>query len=777
MMDQARSARRESQKQNQQDVLIFTLPILNEALSFHGIPELRIGCYMILTVLACKASLGDDVLSTMMEAVISGWKGTSHAGLICLSVLAQQKEEEKLPKKVVKALLLLDGVEDDLTTLKQQYKVDRLALGMVLGVLGRLKNTSDETELRMLKNLVEGAYMEDASMEVALRSIVTFAKGLTPEVNPNVDIQGSLTDLILRLAESEKVGRQMQSAIEDIKLGEGALTKFLQPRNPQGGPTQLADDAATDVIIEDADQETTVAEFELLTSRIPTRTAYGLSFLSHSDSYIYDSLAKAFAAVSALPTNIERFSNLPVLRKSLALTEPLFLSFFIRIWCGNRPAQVKAAAIRTVDDYLQNGLMTTDLQILLPYTLHGLADSSTIVRRAMAGLVLSLSRFYDDSKGKERKDADRPVLGREQIYGQGEESRNVSWLTSKDTNRFLNDLLVPGLEECLLDQNHITQLLSDNLNGSNHGRNSRNIHKELKSSLRLSVLSFLCSHVVNTPLLALKSSLLPILNRVEKVGSTSRTKLLLPLLSKVMNLDCESYEKRCQEEGVDPSGLVDQAISVVVPTDRDGIQTLRSMIESPRATSRLPLRGAALQRIIQIWPSIKPDLQTLLAELFLELAVPSGGGVTKGVQDIEVIETLRALPLAANILNLFLVGLPNVLSMLPEKSPASKRRRLSHTQFSEAIGIKQADIDFAIQRTTFVLELVENSKVERHPDLLKGLFRVMADLQHSQIHAGSGMAYLQVLAMESILAIVKKAGVSLYIVLGLLTLDSNADNS
>lgn len=757
MLDQGRSARREAQKQNQEDTVLFLLPILNDGLSADNAPDLRVGCYMILTMLAAKASLDDGVLSVMMEAITSEWSQTSHAGLICLGVLAEQKRTVGLPEKAFKAVIALECLDEDLITLNKHYKIDKLVLGVALGVVSRLRKARDASGLRLLRTLMKANIMSDASTKAVIKSVVSEANRTEPNLNPRFDVQVLLSDLVLRLRDTKDIGAVIHSTIEEPNIDLGPLKNRLQwvAHSKESTPEHLLREAK----LEDAHERMTTDDFETLTSRIPTRTAYEMSFLSHSDSYIYGSLAHAFLSIYTSKINLERFSDLPVLRKSLGMTEPLFLTFFVRIWCGHAPEKARTAAIRTVVEYLRKETFAADVQMLLPYILCALADRSPNVRRAAADLLLVLAPAYGKWTDKENKDANQPILGHQQIYGQGGETQAVTWLSNKEAACLILDLMVPDLEECMLDENHVSQLLSDNLNGPKHNKDSNPIQKELKKSLRLALFSSICSHAINTPLYAVKSRLLQMLNQVPKVGSTSRTKLLLPLLSNIMKQGQHEFERICDREQLVPSQLLDRIASIVIPGDREGIQTLKSIIQLLDNLNFPDLRSAALQRLQVIWTSIKVDLQYSLAKALFESAVGKVEAGANGSQDAEAMEMLRTLPLSTAILQSFIDSLPSISFTLQDKPPVSKRRRTSHGHSNEIDALDRRNLTSAIRQITFVLELVGDAKTERHPELLGGLFQIMCDLQHSSSHPVTAMDYLQVLAVEGMFAIVKRAEV------------------
>ena len=753
-LDQNRSARLEAKEQNQEDTIIFLLPILNDGLSLYDVPEIRVGCYMILTVLVSKASLDDHVLSVMMEAVTHKWSQTSHAGLICLSILAEQKRTTGLPRKAFEAVIALEHLDDDLMTISKQYKIDKLVLGVALGIVSGLNRDQDPSWLRLLRVLMEANIMNDASTKAIIDSLFSALQKIAPDIGSNFDVQSLLADFVLRLCDSKDIGAVIDSTITESKFDLGHLGNRLRRAKYEESTSEQRTDH---VNMTDADGQMTTDNFDTLASRIPTRTAYEISFLSHSDSYVYGSLAHAFHSVHTSAVDVEKFSDLPVLRKSLGMTEPLFLSFFVRIWCGLGPAKARSAAIRTVVDYFKAEKLAVDVQMVFPYILYALSDTSIIVRRSAANLVLVLAPAYARMTDKDNKEVNQPILGQQQIYGQGCETQGVTWLSKKEAIRIILDLMVPGLEECMLDEGHIAQIISNSLNGPKHIRDTN--AKDLKKSLRLALLSSICSHVVNTPLYAVKYRLLEMLNQVPKVGSTSRTRLLLPLLSNTMKQDEQEYERICGREQLDQSQLLDRITGIVVPGDHDGIQTLGSIIEPLSHLNFPSLRAAALHRLKIIWASIKPDLQSLLATTLFESAVGKAEVGAGGNRSADAVETLRTLPLSTAIYKSFLENLPSISSTSQSKPPVFKRRRTSHGHFNGHGPSDDRNPVSAIRQITFVLELIGDASIERHPELLGGLFRIMSDLQLCPGHAVTAMGYLQLLALDGMLSIVNRAEV------------------
>ena len=751
MLDQSRSVRHEAQKQIQDDIILRVTPILNEGLSLESVPDLRVGCYMIMTVLASKASLDDVTLTAMLESTVLGWKGTTHAGLICLAVLAQQKQSPTLPKKVFKSLMAIESLDDDLLILKKRYKVDNIVLGVLLGIVIGIQNAPDTKLLGTFRSLIEANLMNESFITIATKSILLVAQSFSLQVKPNLDLQGSLRDLILRLADSNVIGSIVRRVIRDIDLDiEQLETRLQRVIRPADISSELSSD---DVKMEDAIERPIAETFEMLLGRIPTRTAYEISFLSHSDSYVFPSLAHAFILASSSPKDINTFSDLTVLRKPLAMTEPLFLSFFVRIWCGNYPIPARSAAIGVVAEYLKQERLVADVQVLLPYIIYGLADPTAIIRRASVDLILILAAAYGSCLSPAQQDSKLNILGQDEVYGQGEEAKVVSWMTMTEVAKFIQETLVPSLEECMLDASHISSYLPDNLSASKHVKNSGNSHKELRASLRSAIFTCLCSHVVNTPLYTIKYRLLQILNRLTKVGNVSRTKLLLPVLEKTITQSQTEFEELCKYQNIDPEKLVEQIVSVITPTDPDGMHIIQTVIR-PESQLILPLfHTAVLKHIQSIWLSMKLEMQSSVAKMLLNVAIGGSEARNGGIQQNESVDTLRSINLPTAILLMFLDEIP-VLSIASEDKPsASKRRRTSHGHTQVPTTSNPNDLAQSFKSMTFVLELIEASRPEKHPELLKGLFQMMVDIQHLKHSTGTELSYLQVLTLRNSLAI------------------------
>lgn len=744
VLDQSRSGRPEAQRQNQENMVFRVIPILNAGLSLQDNPDLHVGCYMILTVLVKKCALEDKVLAALLEATASGLAQTKSAGLICLAVTAEQQAEVLLPKRVLNALLKLETLDSDLRLLKLDlYNVEKLVLGIILGIVDELSVAQDGRHVRLARVLIEADLLDESNLSVAITHIITAIQNGYPGSKQLLNVQSSLMDLLLSLSEKETV----RAILKEIPKLDNRIREAMNLNE------HALDQELVESTLEPEDLSYTYVSFENAMSRIPVQTTLDISFLSHSDSLVFDSLARAFLSAFQSSANLKTLCELSLLGKSLSMSKPLYFSFFVRIWCSHISAAARAAAIAIVSEGLRGQGLVTDPQFLIPYIIYGLADSSHSVRNASANLVMTLSSYYGESKGKENKQSKHSVLGQGELYGQVYQSSEVVWLSWKEATKILKEILEPSLEECLLDATHILRYLPNLLNGTaQQSSGIDNPQKKIKTSVRQAAFAFLCSHVVSTPVFRVKFLLLKILNEVENVGTLYRTKALLPLLSECTLSNTVEIEVQCNKHFISIPQFLDRLVGIVSPSDRDGVHILESILTKNKETGSLLLLDAAHHRIRGIWPSLNSTMQLELAKSLLEVAIDdideSGGESWRN----EYRQTLMSVSLSTSILQTFLESLSFMPSNSTEPS-SSKRRRAIFTQDPESFRR-------SIRKYTFVMELIEACQAEKHPQLLRGLFQVMSNLQQLKDHSGMDMGYLEVLVMGNISPIVKRLEVN-----------------
>lgn len=745
MLDRSRSGRLELQKKNQEDVLRCILPVLAEGLVMRP-DQLRIGCYMILTILASKCNLSGELLITMMEMVVCRWHGVTHAGLICLVIMCEQKQDFKLPRKTFKALISIGNLVDDLVFLNSQYNVENLVLSVVLELLRGVSKAGDADRLRFIRVLLEADLMQSRLVAIALTPMLRLSRGtkrLARSKN-DFDTQSALGDLVLYLAVSESVGPIIKTALADVDHETRQSCSGLLKKT--GFFEDGSKPPAANIEMTDFDDPPVTTNFEVIASRIPTQTAFEMSFLTHTDSYILGSLLDVFEAACRSQETLDAFSRLSVLRKPLAMIEPLYISFFIRVWSGRHPTSMRVSAISRLVDLFGAERLVSDVQVLIPYILYALADPSPLIRRAAAELVLTLVPSYqevDDQRGDHSKIG---VLGKGQIYGQGKKSEEVAWLPWQAVVDFIQHLLVPQLEEIRLDEAQVGRSVVEGLCASAEKKEVESGSHRLKKAFRASILSWLCSHIINTPLYAIRERLLPILTHVRKIGQVATVTLLTPMLATTISQGQEDFEKSCKKEHVEASQYIHLVMAIATPSDKESIKLLQAYINSPQARNEPLLCVAAFRRLRNVWSLLRPQMQAALGRNMLELAVSDPDSHEADCTHIEATETLRNVELSSDTLQAFLLDTP-IFSDSERTDSAKRRRTASPARISGDV----------TRKLCFILELVESSAMEAGSLLLGRLFKVMASLQGYKYHSGIELHYLELLAMNSIRSILERS--------------------
>lgn len=754
MLDSAKSGKREVERRNQEDILLRILPVLNDGFAIENVPELTIGCYMISVVLANKASLQDQVLDGLMETVVTTWtEDTLTAGMTCLSVLIQQKGDSSLPSRVIKAIIHLDDALEIIQGLSTRYPMSKLLLSLVSGCVRNLHKQKKSTRLEFVRDLIERGTLDEKQTLAALESLLHGADDVHKESGTALDIRRQLSDIIERFNESDSLKPILQKALQssgiDVSSLEISLQSVIETKTPL---------AIEDINMEDAEAESSDGEFTNAIESMPSRTNE-VSYLSGESSNTFETLSRAFVLAVGSPKDQDRFKNLPILRRTMGMQEPLYLSFFVRIFSGTFPANVKAAALDETSSYLGGNTSNyVDIQAILPFLVVTLDDTSERVRRKAVALLAVIDRFLSKGKSDDGDGKYKP-WGHNSIYGSGEQSKSLHWLSPRDAYKVAHRVLLPGLEEYVLDASQVGITFENSLRGlsaSDEG-DTKSAVPELKKSLRLAMFTFLCSHAVNCPIYAVKLRILNILNRVDKVSSVSRTKQLLPLLQAWQNLTEIETEQICKTEQISLPATEKQILCIVTPRDKDAVDTLLSTVVSISESRRASFVEAVFHRLREIWASLKDDRQAVAADKLLQISL----GLSTGNEDLagHCRNLLRVVNLSGDVLIDFIQKIPESITGMEESAPPPKRRRTSQNNMVVMSMKSSEDLNLVVQKMTFILELVDGSKPENHPELVKGLFQSLAALHHFKSQVQSEMSYLLSLILGSLLAIVNKSKV------------------
>ncbi|KAJ5448634.1 hypothetical protein N7445_003455 [Penicillium cf. griseofulvum] len=745
MLDGARAGRRESEKQKHEDILLRVLPVLSNAFTMKKVSELIVGCYMICVVLAQKAFLSSEVIDGLMESVVGSWtEETKISGLICLSVLAQQKPAVTIPKKVFKGILRLENPIGQLSEIASQYQTSNLLLGIIAGCLTDL-DKQDNARLAILASVFERKMLGESEIAKAMRLVLEAASNSDETRRMSLEAQTQLAELVQGFNRSETLQPVFQKTLTESSFNISALEHNLQTVVE----VPVAAQAIEDVDMIDADDQPQVDAFTPALESLTKEPLFPFSFLSKQSIIEFDNLVRVFALAVDSEDKIELFANLPILGKSQATKVPQYLSFFIRVVAGHYPIGTKIAALEVVSSVLSSAPADFDPQALLPFLFIALSDPSERIRRETAGVLAIIGSLY--KKNNKAGDSSTP-WAHDTIYGKGKQSTGVAWLTTKDSQKVLERALLPGLEESILDPNHVGRMVEATLRGNVLSDASG--ASELKKSLRLSLFTFLCSHVVKMPVFAPKISLLKLVNSVEKVSTATLTRELLPMLEDWRSLNEKEVEEICGKERISASETEHLIAAIVTAKDQDAVDVLLSNVSSG-ANLRPSFVAACFGQIKQIWAKIPEDRQLAASEKLLDISLAGSANAASLANNCR--DVLRTIELSGAVLEQFVQKIPVSITDVESIGPAPKRRRTSQNNMVAMTVKDEAELSKLMDKMTFILEIVDSSSPETHPELADGLFKTLAALHHFKSQIQSGMSYLLSLTLGSLLAIVNKS--------------------
>ena len=754
-LDLARSGRREVQRQRQEDVLLKILPVLRDGFSIHGVPDLTMACYTFSVVLSTKGNLADNVIDSLMDSVAETMSaGNPRGAFLCLYLLCRHRSEWSVPPKTCTKIMRVNNVGILLRQMAEEFEIDEFVLALHNACLRSLQKKRTYAEkIAFAETLIRLRVWRDDAQARALNSTLQKIGEITGDDPVDRAAKARLLDVIFRLNESEGFEEGIRKAISSSGADPTKLEADLQMLIKEPAVAEIQDDTGMD-----GEPSANVPEIDAvgdMFSHIPLRTVDEHSFLSHTPSHLFEPLKEVFLVACRRDENVQKFQSLPIWQGATDPAEPLFLSFLVRIAFGRVPASARICAIRLANLRFRSLKEKLDGQALLPYVTAMLADPDAHIRQEAVALLIALEESMPNDlvEGKYGKQ-----WGANDIYSSRNQSVNLIWLESQNVSKIIRRVYLPVLEECILDPTQIARALESALKGSSSRTrvNAKTDSIELKKSLRHNLFELLLSHLKATPLYALKSQLLIILKNVDKVGSTSRTKELLPLVRHWASLSSEDAEISAQAAQVELSSLETTMAEVISPTDKDCIHSLFSLATDRQVQQRSTFARAIFDYLIKVWPMLGQERQVAATQILFDRTIRSS--------DVEHLDFSRhardvliSVPLPTEALAVILDEVHSSFALMRDRSPTAKRRRMSQNQMVAVATTNSDGRESNIAAATFALELVDSSKPEERPQLLGPLFQLLAVLQSLKSQTRTELSYLLSLNLGSLLAIVQKA--------------------
>ncbi|KPM42772.1 U3 small nucleolar RNA-associated protein 10 [Neonectria ditissima] len=754
ILDRTKSGRSAVQSENDQALLHRLGPIFAESLVMKKVPSIQIASYMAIAVFVAKGNLEDVAVTAFMDQTVYGWTNdTVRPGLVCLAILAQYRSAKQMSGKTTKALIKVSDIGKLLVEIGQERRVDKLANGLCLALIERLTKKGDSRGLATIMTILSSTILKDKQIAVIFKSLILTAHRLNNENDEDGALRRELGSALITLSQNTgNSGDIIQSVIENVKFDieelEMKLDLSFRSRTLQEA-TKNGDDAA-----EAADQSKAPQDIGILLDELSGRPE-GLSpCLSPQPGEIFDEFSHIFFSIVSEKSQdtelLTKFEQSPKLQRQAAFKDCTYFAFFIRIWCGPYPAMARAAALDMAKRRLKSGdAGKTDLQSLLPYCIAALSDPSKRVRQSAADLIAVVTNLYIPPVSSTGMD----TWGHGVLYGRAKEPAT---LTPDVVAKLLHLQILPTIEECVIDPEHISAVLRSSIEqGKYQSKPDPALDKKdhMSQPGRLSLLNFLTSHIVSTPVVLVKSRLLKCVNEIRGVATTTRTQFLLLGLQWWANLSNEEASKLCSSERLEKPDMDTRFVDVVVPNDTAGLEFFFQFLKDPEQREKSDLIRAIFARIRKMWSSMKADVKFMAAEQLLDISQePTNSAGSASIVPAEAAGLLTHVRLTTDILSYFLDSIQTGTKMITEPPPNKRRRTSSSGGDRGLITQVTPELSQALRKVTYVLQLVENSEPVEHPELLDGLFTALSELQHFRTVVGSELGYLQNLILRSVLA-------------------------
>jgi U3 small nucleolar RNA-associated protein 10 len=726
-------------RQKREDLLLRVVPVLNEALSprMADVSELVVGACTVIMVLGAKGRLEDHVLDTLMEAVVvKPTPATVEAKVTCLAVLAEQREAVELAKNVNKKLARSEVLVAQLLACADQIAVGRLVLGLILRDLKARSKSEGYLSVENLSKVLRANALTEAQERSLCERMVEL---MSNEDKPISEAQRqALSAIVEYLSETSSAQTRFEDVLSKANVEQSIVEAALQTTFllTNGSTTQDVDgdDEMADAPTETDAFATTVAKLEAhklseqpFLSLDAAPEDYALFKAAYAQALTSDARLEQFLQVSTRNPE-DSVLSVPAVTLLLSLSDDASL-----------PAKARAIAWRCLQRLVKSEKEpSTGLQFLVSYLIAALADKSSAIRQMAAEIVVSIAEVYrGEHKDKAEVDFKRETYAWES-------------LSHEEMRYLLDTVLVPNLEEAVLDANSIIPSISTIL--GEVPKETKKLKKTKSTTTAAAqVCVFLAEHAAGTTLASTKVPLLATVNKSGTIGSIARENTLVSALKQTLtslplvNLDGLGATPRLELEA--------EFWRCVDGIGRNGLELLQGLIAAEVPNVSTNMVRAGFKRVLEVWDALDEEKRTRLADRLVAAALRNLDTEDKELYHTCGQETIRSVKLRGNVLTHLVSGLPNALNM-PDTPPATKRRRTSRSEKARISAVAPSDLTATLAKYTLILELVDSNNAASYPELLHSLFKVLEQLQNFRLQTQTGLTYLQNLTMSSLLAIV-----------------------
>ena len=745
----AQSGRREVQQQRQEDVLLRVLPLLSEGLTVQDVPEMVLACYTITVILANKVDLAGDVIESLMEAIaLSLSTENMHSGLVCLVILAERKTTPVASRKLLTLLTQSSNLAESLQSVDQSYSVSGLVQALARQAIQSLKKKNYEKQLQFVDSIAMSTKWRSEHVHLFFQDILQAIASATDNDAVSPAIKARLLGLLQRLCHSESFAMALRQSAGELGMSQAGLESLLG-QVLDGAVVQTTPlEIATAIEIDTALEPKNVLEEAF--KHVPERTVNERSFLTVADPPLYQQLLNTYQVSCRQPNGIAKFRALSIWRTSSQDDSVLYMSFLLRVASGPYPELFRASALRALTQEIEDQEESLDSQALLFYVIPRLADPSPNIRRTAAELLIAMQNKAPQDILEEEESR---RLGADDLYGTGS-TNVVKWLPASDLKIVLKNGFLPSLEESVADPNQIYQTVQRVFLGGPTNFKASHQHggpevKDLKKVLRHGLFESLISHVIASPLLAAKVDMINLLQGVDKVGSTVRSRSIKPAVQQWATLSTEEATTAATRERLEVLYVDNGLVKLITPSEKDAATLLLDLIVDMKQTPRSSFVDSVFGHLRATWLKLLPNPRVAGAQVLIDLAL------SKSAFSERARDTLSSLDLPGDALTRVLYAAFSDNQHINDQNPTRKRRRSSSGSKPSTTALNNM-----ASHMTLALELIDSSKPEQHQELLLGLFEALSVLQNLTRLSHRDFPYLLHLCLSSIIGIVRKVGPS-----------------
>lgn len=731
-------------------MLLLVVPLISDAFKIKDAPELIRGCLMLILTLVSKADLNDTVLLAFADAITQEVSpDLLDESVVCLATIFQETKEIEISQQIFKSLERIEGFQAALISLSTKCRVERLSLAYLLASL-RLHRKSAAEKAKIINVMISNEVLSSTQISQLLPKIRLFLKTHDELNRRDLEFRREMLSIASKIKETLK-NEESEKFNNEVRLLESSSeeTQVLEKlaSSEQNSDTEMQD-------FDSAGRASEALGEVLEAMQLAQRT--DISFINPSSPV--QGAIKGLKSIMSSDTN-----PLGTLRKTLKSADVQRSEFttsanYVTILLYNaleiKNERVREAAWLELSTAISNCSERHDFQALYPYIVASLCDSTKAVRRATSKCIQSIS-----INGK----AERPLAASSAaspLWASSLYATPVQWMSSEQSQKILASFLLAITEECIIDEAYIFRAFENRLSNQRSDESSTDElnAKIIKGTTRAAFIGLLGNHVSATSLLAVRCKIMQILNRLGKSSVAVRSRYLAPLAQDWCETTLEEAHGLCEGTTITIEEADKSYLQVFDGKEEENFSAFKKILAGEIGNSRLI--DGTFKRLRDIWQKLGTAKRQIIVSLLLDLSLNKEVDTASQVRSRKASGTLRQLKYSSDVLIHLVESLSSPINDNVGAQRGSKRRRTSRSNMSRVEVFDTNSVMEYVERLTIVLEVVEGSNPGQCPGLLKGLFRVINELQVFRHQLGSENIYLQSLALDSLLCVVKKAKVS-----------------